>query len=285
MSVAEDVVWITGASSGIGEALASIFLREGAKVILSGRRVEELLRVAAQAPERTLVLPFDTTDFAALDGVVERAWSWCGRIDRLINNAGVSQRSLALDTHFDVYRQLIEVDYLAPVALTQKLLPLMVARRSGHIAVVSSVAGKVGTPLRAGYCGAKHAVIGYFDALRAEVEQAYGIHVSVILPGSVKTSVAIHSLEGDGSARGRSDDNIEHGMDVDVAARLILDGLKKHSREIPVAEGMEALALQLRLTDPEKLYAILAQEGARLAELWEQQGAGSSMDPADLQTR
>jgi NADP-dependent 3-hydroxy acid dehydrogenase YdfG len=89
MSVAEDVVWITGASSGIGEALAGIFLREGAKVILSGRRVEELNRVAAQAPERTLVLPFDTTDFAALDGVVERAWSWCGQIDRLINNAGV----------------------------------------------------------------------------------------------------------------------------------------------------------------------------------------------------
>jgi len=285
MSVAEDVVWITGASSGIGEALANIFLREGARVILSGRRLEELNRVAAQAPERTLVLPFDTTDFAALDAVVERAWNWCGHIDLLINNAGVSQRSLALDTHFDVYRQLMEVDYLAPVALTQKLLPLMVARRSGHLAVVSSVAGKVGVPLRSGYCGAKHAVIGYFDALRAEIEQAYGIHVSVILPGSVKTSVAINALEGNGSARGRSDDNIDHGMDVELAAQQIIDGLKKHSREIPVADGIEGLALQLRVSDPEKLYALLAQEGARLAQIREQQGAGSSMDPSNIQTR
>jgi short-subunit dehydrogenase len=265
--------------------LANVFLREGAKVILSGRRVEELLRVAAQAPERALVLPFDTTDFAALDDVVERAWNWCGRIDRLINNAGVSQRSLALDTYFDVFRQLIDVDYLAPVALTQKLLPLMAARRSGHIAVVSSVAGKVGAPLRSGYSGAKHAVIGYFDAIRAEVEQAYGIHVSVILPGSVKTAIAIHSLEGDGSSRGRSDDNIEHGMDVEVAAGIILEGLKQLRREIPVAEGMEALALQWRLTEPEKLFALLAQEGARLAQSREQKGAGSSMDPSNIQSR
>jgi dehydrogenase/reductase SDR family member 7B len=285
MSFNDEVVWITGASSGIGEGLATAFLREGAWVILSGRRVSELERVAALAPERTLVLPFDTTDYAALPDLVERAWNWRGRVDRLINNAGVSQRSLALDTGLEVYRQLMEVNYLAPVALTQQLLPLMVEQRSGQIAVVSSVAGKVGAPLRTGYCGAKHAVVGYFDALRAEVEEAYGIHVSVILPGSVRTSIAINSLEGNGTARGRTDDNIEHGMAVEAAVDLILSGLRNNRRDIPVAEGMEAMALQLRVHDPEQLYAVTAQEGARLAKLREELGGGASMDPADIQGR
>lgn len=285
MSFTDEVVWITGASSGIGEGLAAAFLRQGAWVILSGRRVSELDRVAAQAPDRTLVLPFDTTDYAALPDLVERAWNWRGRVDRLINNAGISQRSLALDTDLDVYRQLIEVNYLAPVALTRQLLPLMVERRSGQIAAVSSVAGKVGTPLRTGYCGAKHAVVGYFDALRAEVEEAYGIHVSVILPGSVRTSIAINSLEGNGTSRGRSDNNIENGMAVETAVDLILSGLKNNSREIPVAEGMEAMALRLRTQEPETLYAVMSQEGARLARLREELGGGASMDPADIQGR
>ncbi|WP_223508358.1 MULTISPECIES: SDR family NAD(P)-dependent oxidoreductase [unclassified Pseudomonas] len=282
MSFKDEVVWITGASSGIGEGLAEAFLREGAWVILSGRRVSELDRVAAQAPDRALVLPFDTTDYAALADLVERAWNWRGRVDRLINNAGISQRSLALDTNWDVYRQLMEVNYFAPVALTRQLLPLMVERRSGQIAVVSSVAGKVGAPLRTGYCGAKHAVVGYFDALRAEVEAAYGIQVSVILPGSVRTSVAINSLEGNGTLRGRSDDNIEHGIPVKTAAELILNGLKINSREIVVAEGMEAMALRLRTQDPEQLYAVTAQEGVRLAKLREELGDGVSLDPAKL---
>jgi NADP-dependent 3-hydroxy acid dehydrogenase YdfG len=281
MSFAQKIIWITGASSGIGEALATAFLQQGAKVILSGRRVEELNRVAAQAPERCLVLPFESTDYPALPAVVERAWAWSGQVDLLINNAGVSQRSLALDTHLDVYRQLIEVDYMAPLALTQLLLPKMVERRGGHLAVVSSVAGKVGTPLRSGYCGAKHAVIGYFDAIRAEVEAAYDIAVSVILPGSVHTSVAVNALSGDGSARGHSDPNIENGMDVTVAAEQILAGLAERQREIPIAEGIEAMALKLRVANPEQLYTLTAQEGARLAA---QREAGGSLDPSNIRS-
>ena len=169
MSFASRVVWITGASSGIGEALARAMLAQGAEVILSGRRADALQALAAVAPERTLVLPFETTDYDRLPALVEQAWGWRGRIDLLINNAGISQRSLALDTSLQVYRQLMEVDYLAPVALTQLLLPRLVEQGSGQLAVVSSVAGKLGAPLRTGYCGAKHAVVGYFEALRAEV--------------------------------------------------------------------------------------------------------------------
>ena len=279
MSFASKVVWITGASSGIGEALANAFLAQGAEVILSGRRAEALEAVAAQAPERTLVLPFETTEYDRLPALVEQAWNWRGRIDVLINNAGISQRSLALDTSFDVYRKLVEVDYLAPLALTQALLPRMVEQGGGQLAIVSSVAGKVGTALRTGYCGAKHAVVGYFEALRAEVEAAYGIGVSVILPGSVGTAIAQNALEGSGAARGRSDTNIDNGIDPVDAARTILDGLSARQHDIVVAEGMELGALQLRTADPAKLFAITSKEGARLAKVRAELGAGASVDP------
>ncbi|MED5493120.1 MAG: SDR family NAD(P)-dependent oxidoreductase [Pseudomonadota bacterium] len=280
MSFASRVVWITGASSGIGEALSRALLADGAAVILSGRRVEALQQLAALAPERTLVLPFETTDYERLPELVEQAWAWQGRIDLLINNAGVSQRSLALDTSFDVYRQLIDIDYLAPVALTQLLLPRLVEQGSGQLAVVSSVAGKLGAPMRTGYCGAKHAVVGYFEALRAEVEEAYGIGVSVILPGSVRTAIASNALEGSGAARGRSDTNIDNGIDPNDAAKTILDSLAQRQHDIVVAEGQELMALQLRASDPERTFAFTAAEGARLAKQRAERGAGASVDPS-----
>ena len=278
MPFQDKVVWVTGASSGIGAALVRAAARRGAWVVASGRRVAELKRVTGDGA-RALVLPFDVTDYAALPGVVEKAWDWRGRVDVLVNNAGISQRSLALDTDFQVYRRLIEVDYLAPVALTQLVLPRMVERRSGHIAAVSSVAGKVGSPLRTGYSGAKHAIVGYLDSLRAEVEAAYGIGVSVVLPGSVRTSIAVNALTGDGSARGRSDANIDAGMDPAAVADLILDGIDAGKPEIVVADGRELGALQLRAQDPQRLFAALAQEGARLATL---RTAGHSPDPAGI---
>ena len=211
-------IWITGASSGIGAALARAFGAAGAHLILSGRREDALASVAGALGGEAFVLPFEATDMGALPGVVARAWDWHGGIDVLVNNAGISQRSLAIDTTMDVYRRIMEVDFFAPVALSQLVVPRMIARGSGHIVAVSSVAGKVGSPLRSGYCAAKHALIGYCDALRAECETAYGIGVTSILPGSVRTAIATNALLGDGAVRGVSDTNIDNGMDPEEVA-------------------------------------------------------------------
>jgi short-subunit dehydrogenase len=272
-------VWITGASSGIGAALAEAFAGEGALLILSGRRREALGEVAARVQPDALILPFEATDWSALAGVVDQAWAWRGGIDVLVNNAGISQRSLAVDTRPEVYRALIETDLLAPIWLTQLLVPLMAERRAGHVVGISSVAGRLGTVLRTGYCAAKHGLIGYLDALRAEVEQAYGVRVTTVLPGSVRTQVAANALQADGSARGDSDANIDAGMDPADCARRILNGMAAGEREIVVAEGAEAYAAGLRFTDPDKLFDMLAREGARLAA---EREAGARPEPARI---
>jgi short-subunit dehydrogenase len=165
------IAWVTGASSGIGEALAHVLSKDGWSVILSGRRTKALEAVAASLSTPSLVLPFEATDYEALPGVVERAKAWRGHIDLLVNNAGVSQRSLALDTAFETYKAIMEVDFFAPLRLTQLTAPLMVERGQGRIVAISSLAGRIGSPLRTGYCAAKHALLGYFEALRAEMEE------------------------------------------------------------------------------------------------------------------
>lgn len=281
MSFKGKTAWITGASSGIGEALAGALLEEGAFVILSGRRVDELKRVSERHGNATLIHPFEAADFAVIDDMAKRALDWRGGIDLLVNNAGISQRSLAVDTKFDVYRRIVDIDLLAPIALTQAVLPSMVERKSGHIAAVSSVAGKVGAPLRTAYCAAKHGVTGYFDALRAEVETAYGIKVTTIFPGSVRTAVAANALNADGTVRGVSDVNIDNGIPADVAAAQILVGLNAGEREIVVAEGVEAGALELRRADPATLFAFTAAEGARLAAA---RAEGQGPEPAKVNT-
>ncbi len=247
--------WITGASSGIGEALAKAFVAGGGHAILSGRNVAELHRVATEtgAPDRCLVLPFDTTDFSALTPEVEAALAFRGAVDVLVNNAGISQRSLAVDTAFEVYDRIIGVDLLAPIALTQALLPHLLQRGTGQLVMISSVAGKAGVPLRTAYCAAKHGLIGYADALRSEIA-GQGVKVLVVAPGSVRTNVSRNALNADGSVRGVSDTAIDHGIDPDKVARLIWDAVAAGTREMVIAEGMEANIPVLRAQDPEKLF-------------------------------
>lgn len=245
MAFAGEVAWITGASSGIGAAMARALAAEGAHVILSGRNEEALAEVAADCAKgnaTALVLPFEATDHPAGLAAAEQAWAWAaersGGIDILFNNAGISQRSLAIDTDYTVYERIIAVDLLAPIALTQAVLGRMVARGKGRIAMVSSVAGKVGVPMRTAYSAAKFGLIGYADALRTEVT-GEGLQVHVIAPGSVRTNVSRNALNADGSRRGVSDKAIDKGLDPADAAAAILAAMAAGEREIIVARGFE----------------------------------------------
>lgn len=269
MAFTDKIVWITGASSGIGAALAQAFAAEGAHIILSGRRLDALEAVAADIATDTLLLPFESTDFDALPAKVAEAQGWKGRVDILVNNAGISQRSLALDTNPSVHSQIVNVDLLAPIWLTQLLLPHMIEAGGGHVVGISSVAGRVGVPLRTAYCAAKHGLIGYMDALRAETELRHNIHVTNILPGSISTDVSRNALTKDGNKRGKSDAVIDNGMEPAECARQIVEAVANQVPELIIADGPELTFAQMRQSDPEKLFGITATMGAQIAEKYE----------------
>ena len=250
-------IWITGASSGIGRALARAFGAAGAKLVLSGRRADALSELADDiGADKCCVLPFETTDYDALPGKVDEAIGFTGAVDGLINNAGISQRSLAVDTDFAVYRRIVEVDLLAPIALTQALLPHLVEREASWIVNISSVAGKVGVPMRTAYCAAKHGLVGYGDALRAECAQ-HGLHLLTVAPGSVRTDVSRNALAGDGSRRGVSDKAIDEGLEPAEVADRILDALREGEREIVIADGMEAGLPGMRAESPDQVFDLM----------------------------
>jgi short-subunit dehydrogenase len=260
MTFSGQAAWITGASSGIGAALARALGKQGARVILSGRNVAALEEVAGQCGGETFVLPFETTDTAAITPAVALAIEWAGAIDLLVNNAGISQRSLAVDTEYSVYERIIGVDLLAPIALTQAVLPAMVDRGSGRIAMISSIAGKVGVPMRTAYCAAKFGIAGYADALRAEVGHL-GLQVHNIYPGSIRTDVSRNALTADGSKRGVSDQVIDNGIDPDMAVAEMIAAMLNGEREIIIAEGAEKAMGEARRTPD----ALLDQIGAFMA--------------------
>jgi short-subunit dehydrogenase len=225
-------------------------------MILSGRNVSALEAVARDCSD-ALLLPFEATNFDLIAGIAERAWSWKGRVYGLVNNAGISQRSLAIETAFVVYQKIISVDLLAPIALTQALLPRMVQSGGGRIVAISSVAGIVGSPLRSAYSAAKHGLIGYHDSVRAENEHL-GINVHVVAPGSVKTNVSKKALTADGTERGVSDSAIDNGMPPAEAASAILAAIEEGKREIVLATGPEYDAAMLRRKDPDALFNLIS---------------------------
>lgn len=259
------IVWVTGASSGIGRAIAEYFSEQGADIILSGRRIEALEATKAALKGDGLILPFDVTDYDALAGRVETAWTWKGRVDILVNNAGISQRSLAIHTEPEVYTKLINVDLIAPIWLTQLCLPRMAEAGGAQIIAISSVAGRIGAPLRTAYCAAKHGLIGYMDSLRTEVELAHNIKVLNVLPGSVSTNVDVNALSADGSDHGKRDENIQKGDDPMDCAAAIYAAMQAGERELVYANGLELQVAKMRHEDPEQLFTILGQMGAQTA--------------------
>lgn len=252
MSFEGKTAWITGASSGIGAALAREWGSRGARIILSGRDEARLAEVASDIATQTLVLPFDVRDEDAMQAATETAIGWHDGVDIFVANAGISQRSPAVETSMQVYRDIIEIDLTAQIAATQALLPHFAERGSGHLLFISSIAGKVGVPMRTAYCAAKHGLIGYADALRGELSQS-GVGVHVVCPGSVATDVSRNALTSDGTKRGRSDKVIDNGIRPEDAAKRIVDAVAAGQREIIVAEGMEEAMGEGRRT-PDALF-------------------------------
>ena len=247
--------WITGASSGIGAALAREFARRGARVVLSGRDEARLQAVAGSLSTESLILPFEATDERAMLAATKKATEWHG-VDVFVANAGISQRSPAVHTEMAVYRRIIDIDLTAQIAAAQALLPHMTERGSGGLGFISSIAGKVGVPMRTAYCAAKFGLIGYADALRAELSQS-GVSVHVVCPGSVATDVSRNALTGTGTARGKSDKAIDEGIPPAEAATAIVDGIAAGQREIVVARGVELAMGEMRRT-PDALFDQMA---------------------------
>ena len=266
--LADKVIWITGASSGIGKALAQTAAQQNTKLILSGRRVDALEALATELSVDCLVLPFEVTDYDVLASKVDEAWAWQGRVDILVNNAGISQRCLAIDAKPEVYTELINIDLIAPIWLTQLQLKRMAEAGGAHIVAISSVAGRIGPPLRTAYSAAKFGLIGYMDALRAEVDQIHNIKVTNILPGSVATDVARNALTGNGSRRGISDAVIDAGDDPIDCAKCIWEAVNADKPEYIYAKEMEMGLAQMRHADPDTFFDAIAGFGAQTVEAY-----------------
>jgi len=259
----DQVIWITGASSGIGEALAYALSAEGAKLILSSRRVAELERVKnnCQYPDQVQLFPLDLLDSASLEAKVPAVIALFGRIDVMVHNGGISQRALVAETDIAVHREVMELNYFSYIILTKALLPHFITRGSGHFVVTSSVMGKIGTPMRAAYAAAKHALHGYFDCLRAEVSSS-GIKVTILTPGYIHTPIAV--ITGDGGRMQGKSEQINGGFPAEKAAAQIVKAIKRGAYEPYIGKpaGQERLALLINRVWPSLLIRLMPKMGA-----------------------
>ena len=255
------VVWITGASSGIGKAFAKQYAKDGAHLILSSRRIDELEKLKSELSSFSngdiLVLPLDlSAGDVALQEKTEQAWAWKTKMNVLVNNGGISQRSLFLETDMQTIRRLLEVNVFGALSLSRFILPNMVTQGSGHIIVTSSVAGKFGTKYRSGYAASKHAIQGAFDSIRQEMYE-HNVDITLVCPGPIKTAITQNSLTGDGKAFGKMGDLHTHAMDADEMLRRIWPKIKARKEEIVVSRPKERLALLLKRAAPGLLNRIL----------------------------
>ncbi len=232
------VVWITGASSGIGEAMTYALDKKNCKLIISSRDVNALNEVRNNCIHKNnvKVLPLDLCEFDKMDHKVNTAFTFFNKIDILINNAGVSQRSLIVNTEFEVYKKLMDINYLGTVSLTKALLPYFLKNNKGHFITVTSLMGKFGSPYRSGYCSAKHALHGFFDVLRMEHEKD-GIDVTLICPGFVQTKIAKNALTADGSKQIKDDVATQNGLPVSVFSRKMIRAIERKKFEAYIGRG------------------------------------------------
>ncbi|MBT1705007.1 SDR family oxidoreductase [Fulvivirgaceae bacterium PWU20] len=263
--MANKVIWITGASSGIGEALAYELAKGKAKLILSARRKEELERVkgncAASAQPDIRILPLDLENQSTLKLSTDAAIQIFGHVDILINNGGISQRSLVAETSIEVDRRIMEVNYFGAITLTKYLLAHFIKRKQGHFVTVSSVTGKFGTPYRSGYAASKHALHGFFDAVRAE-HYKDNIKVTMICPGFIHTPITLSALTADGSPLQKMDDAQYKGKPAEWCARKIVAAVEKDKEEVYIG-GREVFGVYIKRFFPKLFSRVIRNVAVR----------------------
>ena len=230
-------VWITGASSGIGEACAYRYAAQGARLTLTSSSAERLENVAekcrAAGATQVVVLPYDFSSNDDIEALVQSAWDATEGIDIVMLNAGISQRTNVEDTSMEMVRKIMEVNYFAPVAIAKELLPRMLSAGGGKIAVTTSIAGRFGFPLRCGYSSSKFALYGFFETLQAEYYDA-GIRVTIVCPGRIQTNISRYALDKGGKPHGVMDPGQADGMTAEAAARVITRAIAKEKKEVLV---------------------------------------------------
>ena len=244
MNFSNKIVWITGASSGIGKALAIELSHQNATLILSSRNKEglELVKIACKNSSDIKIITLDLEDYTNLQPKVDEAIASFGKVDILVNNGGISQRSLVKDTQISVDKRIMDVNYLGTVALSKEILPHFIKNKSGHFVVTTSIVGKIGTPLRSSYAASKHALHGFFDSLRAEHFKD-NIAVTLVCPGFVNTNVSKNALIGDGSSQGKMDVATENGIQPEGFAKLMAKAIRNRKEEVYIGGAKEKLAI------------------------------------------
>jgi short-subunit dehydrogenase len=258
MHFSDKIIWITGASSGIGKALALELSNQNAKIILSSRKKEdlELVKNACKNPSEVKIVVLDLEDYNNLQPKVDEALSLFGKIDILVNNGGISQRSFVKDTQIAVDKRIMDINYLGTVALSKAILPHFIKNKNGHFVVTTSIVGKIGTPLRSSYAASKHALHGFFDSLRAEHHKD-NIAVSLVCPGFVNTNVSKNALTGNGIPQQKMDVATANGIQPERFAKLMTKAIKNKKEEVYIAGAKEKLAVFVKRFYPKLLSVMI----------------------------
>ncbi|MCT4622971.1 MAG: SDR family oxidoreductase [Schleiferiaceae bacterium] len=258
MSYKNKTVWITGASSGIGEALTLNLAEQGAHLIISSRRSESLEKLAERCEKAAsiLIVPLDLEDEQSVQNAADEVLEKIKELHYVFHNGGISQRSLTHETSLDIDHKLMQVNYFGAISLTKRILPVFLNQGFGHFVVTSTISGVFGFPLRSAYSASKHALHGYFDSLRAE-HVKNNIDVTIVCPGRIKTNISLNAIGADGKATGVMDDAQNNGMSADLCAKKMLKAVEKKKKEIYIG-GKEILMVYFKRFIPSLYYKLAA---------------------------
>lgn len=266
MDLRNKIVWVTGASSGIGKALAIALAEKDATLVLSARSQDKLKALKGALPNSTrhIVLPLDLSDSTSIEQAAQKIKDDLRAVDILINNGGISQRSGALETSLEVQRNVMETNYFGTIHLTTAIAPAIIANGGGMVVNIASVAGKVGGKSMAGYAATKHALIGYMDCLRAE-ESQNGLQVLNVCPGYVQTDISVNALTANGSTYGKMARTIKEGLSVEACAQKIVKAIEQNKEEVVIGKGLSGWAPTIKRFFPATFRKIVAKGNFREA--------------------